>query len=286
MTKQQKTKNPMMEDLFEEKAAMQGFITVFREALKGDKKSVTFANRILDEWQKMCDEIPIDNKDNKKLTVISKLKDIEEDYDENLPDFVRATLKRTPVNEYHLGIKLYGTDIGIWREIKVPSNLELDFLGHLLIDIMGWEDEHLFQFMHNNTSYSDQESVDMSFSGNVKLYSEFALSDLLKNEGDIMMFEYDFGDSWMHNVWVKGIRPYRKGEKHKIEFVDGQGACPPEDCGGVPGYENLLRIFRKKRKSAEEKEELKWYGIDRYYDPNEFDSEYAESAIEYWNSEL
>ena len=164
--------------------------------------------------------------------------------------------------------------------------MELDFLGHLLIDIMGWEDVHLFHFMHNNTFYSDQESVDMSLRGNVKLYSDYTLSDLLKTEKDNMTFEYDFGDSWWHEISVVGIRPYKKGEKHRILFVDGHGACPPEDCGGVPGYERLLEMAKKKRKSAEEKEELEWYGIDKNYDPSDPDVISCHEAAKEWDEAL
>ena len=98
-----------------------------------------------------------------------------------------------------------------------------------------------------------------------------------------MMMEYDFGDWWRHDVWVKGIRPYEKGEQQCVKFVKGQGACPPEDCGGVTGYEHLLEILQKKQKDAEEKEELRWYGIRRNYDPDAFDNEYGENVAEDYN---
>ena len=94
------------------------------------------------------------------------------------------------------------------------------------------------------------------------------------------------GDSWWHEISVVGIRPYKKGEKHRITFVDGQGACPPEDCGGVPGYERLLEMAKKKRKSAEEKEELEWYDIDKHYDPNDPDVISCQEAAEEWDEAL
>lgn len=142
---------------------------------------------------------------------------------------------------------------------------------------------YLFHFLHDNIFYDDQEIVDMSFSGNVKLISDYTLSDLLKAKGDKMMMEYDFGDWWRHDVWVKGIRPYEKGEQQCVKFVKGQRACPPEDCGGVSGYEHLLEILQKKLKDAEEKEELRWYGMRRNYDPDAFDNEYGENVAEDYN---
>lgn len=277
----------LFDDILDGKDAMLQFIEIFRKAIKGDKFAAKLANRILDEWQEECDNLPDESEMDGNFAFLSPSTNIDDMVDDEFfPSYEKPTLKRPNVSEYHLRIKLNDTDIKIWRELKVPSNLELDFLGHLLIDIMGWEDVHLFQFMHNKMFYSDQESVDMSFRGNVKLMDKFALSDLLKAKGDRMIFEYDFGDIWRHDVWVKGIRPYEKGEKPRIEFVKGQGDCPPEDCGGVPGYERLLELAKKKRKSAEEKEELDWYGIDKDFDPDECDSEYCEEVAEDWNRAL
>ena len=277
----------LFDDIIDGKDAMLQFIDIFRKAIKGDKFAAKLANRILDEWQEECENLPDESEMDENFAFLPSSENVDDMVnDEFSPSYEKPTLKRPNVSEYHLRIKLNDTNIKIWRELKVPSNLELDFLGHLLIDIIGWEDVHLFQFMHNKVFYSDQESVDMSFRGNVKLMSKFALSDLLKEKGDKMMFEYDFGDSWRHDVWVKGIREYEKGEKPRIEFVKGQGDCPPEDCGGVPGYERLLELAKKKRKSAEEKEELDWYGIDKYFDPEECDCEYCEAMAEDWNSEL
>ena len=93
---------------------------------------------------------------------------------------------------------------------------------------------------------------------------------MLNAKGDKIEFEYDFGDSWTHELWVKGIRDYEPGENPHVELIKGHGQCPPEDCGGVWGYEELLEIRQKKRKSADDKERLEWY----YMDEKDFDAEY------------
>jgi len=59
------------------------------------------------------------------------------------------------------------------------------------------------------------------------------VDDMLTEKGKRVVFEYDFGDSWEHDLWYKGEREYNPGEKPSITFVKGQGACPPEDCGGI-----------------------------------------------------
>lgn len=276
----------LFDDIIDGKDAMLQFIDIFRKAIKGDKFAVKLANKVLDEWQEECENLPDKDEKDENFAFLPPLADDDLEDDEFLPPYEKPTLKRPNVSEYHLRIKLNDTYIKIWRELKVPSNVELDFLGHLLIEIMGWEDVHLFHFLHNNMFYSDQESVYMSFSGNTKLYSDFALSDLLKSERDKMTFEYDFGDSWWHEISVVGIRPYKKGEKHRIIFVDGHGACPPEDCGGMPGYKRLLEMAKKKRKSTEDKEELEWYNIGKNYDPNDPDIEFCREIAEDWNWSL
>lgn len=273
------------DDILEGKADLLSFIDIFRKAIQGNKFAVKIANRILDEWEEECENLPNANKVDDNLAFLPHPAN-EGDYDDDYLPLKQPNLKRPNVSEYHLRIKLNDTKLKIWRELKVPSNLGLDFLGHVLIDIMGWEDEHLFQFTYNKAFYSDEESVEMSWNDNVKLMSKFALSDLLKEKGDRMMFEYDFGDNWRHDVWLKGIRPYEKDEKPRIELVKGEGACPPEDCGGVPGYERLLELAKKKRKSAEEKEELEWYGIDKHYDPNDPDIISCQEAAEEWDEAL
>ena len=284
-----KNETTLFDNLLGGKTATLGVIDIFRKAINGDKFAVSIANRILDECEEACENIPDANEvdANRVFLPHPANDDYDDDYDDDdYRPYEHPTLKRPNVSEYHLRIKLNDTGIDIWRELKVPSNVELDFLGHLLVDIMGWEDVHLFQFIHNKMIYGDEESVEMSFHNNVKLYSDYTLSDLLKTEKDKMTFEYDFGDSWQHEISVVGIRPYKKGEKHRITFVDGRGACPPEDCGGVPGYERLLEVAKKKRKSAEEKEELDWYDIDKHYDPNDPDIEFCKEIAEDWDEAL
>ena len=95
-----------------------------------------------------------------------------------------------------------------------------------------------------------------------------------------MKFEYDFGDSWEHEIWVKGIREYAPGDTPDVIAVKGKGACPPEDCGGIWGYEDLLRIHAKKRRSKEDKERLQWYHMHyREFDPEVCDIECAQDFV-------
>lgn len=256
-------------------------IQLVKAALDGDKSAEKEAREFLDEFEEICRMMFSDS------GLFGEFPDGEDFDDGNgFRLYEKPTLKRPNVAEYHLRIKLNGTSQKIWREVKVPSNVALDFLAHFLIDIMGWEDRHLCQFIHKNTFYTDEETAAESFWGDVQVMSKFTLSDLLKEKGDRMQFEYDFGDGWKHDVWVKGIREYEKKEKPSVSLVKGQGECPPEDCGGVWGYEHLLDLLQKKRLTKEEREELEWAEMDKDYNPDLFAEGFYEMVAEDWDGLL
>ena len=74
------------------------------------------------------------------------------------------------------------------------------------------------------------------------------VSQLLKKVGDECSLTYDMGDSWHHTVRLVEIRRYEdkyiRFDNIGVEVLSGEGACPPEDCGGVSGYEEILRIIK------------------------------------------
>lgn len=214
--------------------------------------------------------------------------DIDEDYmlGMKLPErkFIGPSKR-----EFHIRIKLNKAPVKIWRELVVPSNITLELLAYVLIDAMGWQHEHLYQFVtKNNVSYVNSfqmkeraNSFMPFFSRVVERNSEkTTLEMVLQPKGERMKFEYDFGDSWTHDLWVKAARDYAPGEEPAIRLLKGQGACPPEDCGGVWGYAELLEMNKKARKTADEKERLEWYDIPKGYDPDDCDLEWLQEDVE------
>ncbi len=213
--------------------------------------------------------------------------EIDDDWwEDGLPS---GLLLQTESKEYHIRVKLNNAPVSIWRELLVPSNMSMELLAKLLVESMGWNDIHLHQFRRNGVIFKSTSEMDedMMFEGFgnrflIKDANTVALGHVLQEKGDRMKFEYDFGDSWEHDVWVKGIREYSADEEPCVRLLKGKGACPPEDCGGVWGYADLLRMHCKKRKTAEEKERLEWFGIDKYFDSEFFDSEEMLYYIEEW----
>ena len=84
-----------------------------------------------------------------------------------------------------------------------------------------------------------------------------------------MVYDYDFGDSWEHIVTLEKILPADASTSAKAVCLAGSHACPPEDCGGIGGYEQLLRVLRNK-KHREHKNMKAWLG--RPFDPEYFDA--------------
>lgn len=238
-------------------------ISTLRAAINGDPKAKVVALAFLDFYEQH----------KNKIDMFDDIMNGEG----GMEDF-SLTLPRRDVKEYHVRIKLNNTDLKIWREVKVPSNITLHALAELLLEVMGWMMEHLYCFRFKGISYCSKEQIEESmFPLQDKDFSEFTLSDLLTEKGVRMKLDYDYGDSWEHDVWVKSIREYNKGEKPSITFVTGHGECPPEDSGGVWGYAELLELTHKKKLTKEERERLEWYKMD---DRSGFDPEYCD--IEYF----
>lgn len=191
------------------------------------------------------------------------------------------------VKEYHMRIKLNNSPVPIWREVKVPSNITMELFAFVIMDAMGWENEHLHLFRDKDILYKNRvqiaEETHMPFFINrnaPRSGEDYSIADVFTEKGKRIKFEYDFGDSWEHDVWLKGINEYMPDNQPGFYVVGGKGACPPEDCGGVWGYSDLLMLNKKQRKTSDEKERLAWYNIDRFYDENFFASEMASELLE------
>ena len=260
---------------------MDAFVPLVRAAINGDEHAKKIVTEFLDFYEQHKD----------KIEMLDNLLDGEDDSfspfgpDGNTP----MTLPRRNVREYHVRIKLNNIDLKIWREVKVPSNITLQALAGLLLEVMGWMMEHMYQFRFKGVFYCSKEQIENSmFPSQDMDFSKVTLSDLLSEKGVRMKLEYDYGDSWEHDVWVKGIREYGRGEKPSITFVNGFGECPPEDCGGVWGYADLLELTKKKKLTKEERERLEWYEMDseNLFDPEYCDVEFFKEIAEDYNDAL
>ena len=171
---------------------------------------------------------------------------------------------------YQIQIALKGSRPKIWRRILVPSDLLLSDFHKVIQTTMGWTNSHLHQFIKNRTFYARRMPDDYTWEemNNVD-YKKLKISDLLKKEKEKIVYEYDFGDGWEHEIILEKILPIDEEKKYPV-CLTGKNNCPPEDCGGIWGYSDLLEIL--KHPDHEEYEEYsEWLGED--FDPKYFDKD-------------
>lgn len=141
---------------------------------------------------------------------------------------------------YQLKVTLLGTNPPIWRRILVPADLSLAKLHKVLQIAMGWHDEHMHEFRAGRRRFGRPEPQDPFMRmPHVESERTVLLSAVLGRAGAKMTYSYDFGDSWEHGVVLEKRLPVGPHTTCPI-CTDGQLACPPEDCGGIPGYYDLL----------------------------------------------
>ncbi|MER5683428.1 plasmid pRiA4b ORF-3 family protein [Streptomyces sp. NPDC002205] len=127
-------------------------------------------------------------------------------------------------------------DPRVWRQLLVPASIRLDRLHSVIQAAMGWQNCHMHAFTIDGVQYGRSD-------GELGFRDErtATLAALLK-PGAHFVYTYDFGDSWEHVITVDQFQTASAG-LHYPHCVDGAGACPPEDCGGAPGYSDLKVIL-------------------------------------------
>ncbi len=160
---------------------------------------------------------------------------------------------------YQLRIELRGIQPPVWRRLVVRNSANLGEIHAYLQIAMGWQDCHLHQFVCADVAYGKSEEL--------KNEKDYRISQLLKSEGDSLLYEYDFGDGWQHEVKLERISPFNTKQEFPL-CVGGKRAAPPEDIGGVPGYEMCLQALAN-RDDPENEDILKFVAED--FDPDYFD---------------
>ena len=178
---------------------------------------------------------------------------------------------------YQFKVTLLESNPPIWRRIQV-HDCTMDKLHEHIQTAMGWTNSHLHQFEIDGERFGDPELLDDGFEDFECVDSTVTmLSDILPESGQRFAFkyEYDFGDGWEHEILFEGCPPADKGKKYPL-CVEGERACPPEDCGGVWGYADFLEAITNP-KHEEHESFLEWCGGS--FSPDEFDRKDATKAM-------
>ena len=171
-----------------------------------------------------------------------------------------------------LKITVARTNPPIWRRILVEKKITFFDLHHIIQIVMGWKNYHLFEFTVNTyrIGYPYEDVEDYTGGKNPLIDSlTVTLDQVIADKGDQFKYEYDFGDGWYHDIVVEDFLTIDQELKYPT-CIDGELHCPPEDCGGIGGFYQMLEIIKDK-KNPEYKEMKQWLG--RQYNPEAFDKE-------------
>lgn len=183
------------------------------------------------------------------------------------------------VDTFELKVTLMGTKPPIWRRFMVPSDITLPELHVVLQIVMGWYDSHMHGY-YLRPAHS--RAVTRRNWKELPSGSRKTLDSILRTPDVELMYEYDFGDSWLHQIKLEKRSPGSSIEATPT-CIEGERACPPEDCGGAGAYEYLLEVLRDE--SHEEHEEmLEW--VEEEFDSEVFDrDEVNQRLVEVWSTD-
>ncbi len=174
---------------------------------------------------------------------------------------------------YQFKVSLKGIELPIWRRIEVPGSYSFWDLHVAIQDAMGWLDYHLHAFRVRNPATGKVDEIGIPAADALEDDPpcrpgwEVPLSSYFRDPGVRADYEYDFGDGWEHEVIFENIHDRVSGREYP-RCLTGARACPPEDCGGVAGYEKLVKKIR-------EPTDEEYKGIEQWqggtFDPEAFD---------------
>jgi|GEM_PF-1837345 len=210
-----------------------------------------------DEWQSFLNHSPADMSTVEMFATLGM-----DDDDDDADDLDDGLI-------YRVKITLRGFRPAVYREVEVP-NCTLGDLHVVIQAAMGWTNSHLHAFRVGPTEYGPVDD-DFGMGGDWDDEDSVSLRELVDKDQRKFLYEYDFGDSWEHDILISKPKPPKKGQTYP-HCVKGELACPPEDCGGIYGYLEICDLLNmpKSEWDSDQKERMSWLGK---FDPQAFSIE-------------
>jgi hypothetical protein len=184
-----------------------------------------------------------------------------------LPPKRKKSKGRAPI--YQIKVGLRDAKPPIWRRLLIPADVTLDRLHDVLQAAFGWNDSHIHAFDTPYGEFAAQPDEELGH----RAEAPVTLEQVAPRANEKIRYTYDFGDNWVHDIVVEKVLD-RESTLTYPRCVGGRRATPPDDCGGIWGYQELIEIIGDPR-HPEHQERLWWLGLDdpRQFDPAAFDME-------------
>lgn len=174
---------------------------------------------------------------------------------------------------YQLKVTLLHSRPPIWRRFQVESDVTLQRMHRILQVVMGWTDSHMHGFRVPEPGHRGAKRRFRPIEDTDERITR--LGDLLRRPKDRVVYEYDFGDGWEHEIVLEEVVPRSTCARYPI-VLTGRGACPPDDVGGIPGYYHFLEAI-KDPKHPDHDDMVEWGDDD--FDPARFDAQAVNRAF-------
>lgn len=183
-----------------------------------------------------------------------------------------------PRCSYQLHVQLCDIKPAIWRRLVVADNTSLAQLHRIIQAAMGWHNYHAYAFEIAGQRYG---LPDADWAEDPTMDARrYTLGQLLQGQALAIRYLYDFGDGWLHRVKLEAVNPLDASQLLQMQqlpqCVGGRNACPPEDCGGVPGFADFVEAIGDKQhplyKAARRLH-------NAAYDPKHFDVAAAQARV-------
>jgi hypothetical protein len=172
-------------------------------------------------------------------------------------------------------IELGGIEPLIWRRVAIRPTITLAGFNDVIQAAMGWLNAHLWEIDVGDQKYGPVVPNEPDWNERIQNAATVTISSLLARGISEFGYLYDMGDGWQHRVIIEKQKTSDAGVQYP-QFLGGERRCPPEDCGGVPGYYVFLKNIASKQKTKREAA-LRWYG--KFYDPNDIDEKKIVAAL-------
>ncbi len=166
---------------------------------------------------------------------------------------------------YQFKVSLKDINPPVWRRIRISGDATMWELATAIIEAMGWVGYHLHGFRFYDGKFGKMVSIGLPNEWEEslrqkerKMIDEYVAQWFSLEKRTRAIHDYDYGDGWEHAVVLEDIQPKEEGILYP-QCMKGKRACPPEDCGGIGGYEWLIDVIQRGPKNAEERDMIEWY---------------------------